>query len=149
VKRRRHSDEEAESPNVVRSEEELRVETTRHEVGRVRARKVIESEHITQVVPRAVEHADVERVAPQPGDSGQVETFPDGSMSVPVFEERLVVQKQLVVIERVIIRKQRTTEEHQIEADLRRERVEIDIDPEIADRTSDDSATTTRPVSER
>jgi uncharacterized protein (TIGR02271 family) len=137
MKRRR--DEEAESPSLVRSEEELHAHTTRHEVGRVRARKVVETEHVSQVVPSAVEHADVERLAPEPDDSGQVETLPDGSVSIPVFEERLVVQKQLVVIERVIIRKSRTTQDHQIDADLRREHIEIDVDPEITDRVSGDT----------
>jgi len=140
MKRHRHDDEEPQSPSVVRSEEELRVETTPHEMGRVRARKVVDTEHVTQVVPRAIEQADVERVAPDPDDSGQVETLPDGSVSIPVFEERLIVQKQLVVIERVIIRKSRTTHDHQIEADLRREHIEIDADPEISDRVSGDTS---------
>jgi len=140
MKWHRHDDEEPESPSVVRSEEELQVDTTRHEVGRVRARKVVDTEHVSQVVPRAIEHADVERVAPDRDDSGQVETLSDGSVSIPVVEERLVIQKQLVVIERVIIRKSRTTQDHQIEADLRREHVDIDVDPEISDRVSGDTS---------
>jgi uncharacterized protein (TIGR02271 family) len=61
-------------------------------------------------------------------------------VSIPLFEERLIVQKQLVVIERVIIRKHRTTEDHQIEADLRREHIEIDVDPKISDRVSGDTS---------
>jgi uncharacterized protein (TIGR02271 family) len=137
MKRRRH-DEEPESPSLVRSEEELHADTTRHEVGRVRARKVVDTEHVSQVVPSASEHAEVERVAPEPDDSGQVETLPDGSVSIPVFEERLVIQKQLVVIERVVIRKSRTTQDYQIEADLRREHIEIGVDPDIRDRVSGD-----------
>src|SRR5215210_7018536 len=99
---RRHQDRtpDPERPvEVVRSEEELRVGTAEHEVGRVRARKVVDSEHIEQVVPRYTEHADVERADAEPGDSGQMETLPDGSISIPLFEEELVVEKRVVVRE--------------------------------------------------
>jgi uncharacterized protein (TIGR02271 family) len=103
--------EDNETTSIVRSEEELRTGTEREEVGRVRARKVVDTEHVRQVVPRYTERADVERVAPEAEDSGQVETLPDGSVSIPVFEERLVIEKRLVVTERVIIRKWRTSED--------------------------------------
>jgi len=67
-----------------------------------------------------VEHADLEREAPEEGDSGEVEVLPDGSISIPVFEEELVVEKRLVVRERVIVRKQMVSEDRVVEADLRR-----------------------------
>ncbi|HZG96516.1 MAG TPA: DUF2382 domain-containing protein [Mycobacteriales bacterium] len=117
---------------VIRSEEELAVATEVHEVGRVRAHKEVDIDQHREVVPRGVEHADVERSTEiADGDSGQVETLPDGSISVPVFEERIFVEKRLVVRERVIIRKQTTTEEHVVEADLRRERVEIETEGDV------------------
>jgi uncharacterized protein (TIGR02271 family) len=134
--RREHDDDETAS--IVRSEEELRVGTERVEAGRVRARKVVDTEHVSQTVPRYVEHADVQRVAPDSVDSGRVETLPDGSISIPVFEERLVVEKRLVVTERVIIRKWREDEDQEVQAVLRRERIEIEVDPEIEDRVSGD-----------
>jgi uncharacterized protein (TIGR02271 family) len=81
-----------------------------------------------------VEQAKLERQAARDGDSGEVEVLSDGSISIPVFEEELVIEKRLVVRERVIVRKHTVTEERQVEADLRRERVEVDADPEIADR---------------
>jgi uncharacterized protein (TIGR02271 family) len=94
---------------------------------------------VERVVPRDTEYADVERELVEPGhDSGEVETLPDGSISIPVFEEQLVVEKRLVVRERVIIRKHRVTEEHRIEAELRRERVDIEVDDAIADRVQPD-----------
>ena len=119
---------------VIRSEEELDVATTAHEAGRVRARKVVEHEQVEQVVPVAVEHAATERVATLEGDSGQVETLPDGSMSIPVFEERLVVEKRLVVRERIIIRKHTVYEDQRVTADLARERVEIEAEESVGDR---------------
>ena len=124
-------------PSVVRSEEELHVDTTPIEAGSVRARKVIDRHHVEQVVPRGVEHAEVERVDAVEGDSGTVETLPDGTVSIPVFEEVLVVEKRLVVRERILIRKHTVTEEHVVEADLRRERVEVEVDETVAARVSE------------
>jgi uncharacterized protein (TIGR02271 family) len=133
-----HGDDAEPPAEVIRSEEELRVDTVQHEVGRVRARKVVETEHVEEVVPRYTEQAEVERADVEPGDSGEVETLPDGSISIPVFEEQLIVEKRLVVVERVILRKYRVSEDQHVEADLRRERVEIDTDPGIADKVTDD-----------
>ena len=36
----------------------------------------------------------------------------------------------------MIVRKHTVTEERLVEADLRRERVEVDVDPEVADRVT-------------
>jgi uncharacterized protein (TIGR02271 family) len=111
---------------VTRHEEELQVGTEGRETGRVRLRKHVEEEHVTQTVPRDIEYSEgLEKAAPTEGDSGEVETLPDGSLSVPIFEEELVVTKRLVVRERVILRKRTVTEERVVEADLRRERAEI------------------------
>ena len=61
-----------------------------------------------------------------PEDSGEIEYLEDGSVSIPVLEEELVVTKRTVVRERIIVRKQWITEAQRIQAELRRERVEID-----------------------
>lgn len=111
---------------VTRHEEELAVDTRVHEVGSVRARKRVETEGVDDIVPRGTEYADVERAEPSAGDSGEIETLPDGSVSIPLFEEELVVTKRLVVRERIIIRKRTVTEEKRIRADLRKERIEVD-----------------------
>jgi uncharacterized protein (TIGR02271 family) len=116
---------------VIRHEEELRIGAEQHELGAVRAEKRVESERVEELADRSVEHADMEREPAADGDSGEVLHLPDGSISIPVFEERLVVSKQLVVRERVVIRKHRTTEQHRIEAELRREHVEIEADPGV------------------
>jgi uncharacterized protein (TIGR02271 family) len=117
---------------VTRREEELQVGTETQETGRVRVKKHVETEHVQQAVPRDVEYSDgSERARPAEGDSGEVETLPDGSLSVPIFEEELVVTKRLVVRERIILRKRTVTEERLIEADLRRERAEIVTEGEV------------------
>ena len=114
-----------------RSEERLDVGTQVEESGRVRAVKHVDTERVEQTVPRGVEHAEVGRQPVAEGDSGQVETLPDGSLSIPVFEEQIVVEKRLVVRERVIVRKTTVYEEQVVSADLRRERVEIETDGDV------------------
>ena len=86
-----------------------------------------------ETIPQSVEQlADLERAAPNEGDSGEVEVLPDGSVSIPVLEEELVVEKRTVVRERVIIRKRTETRHEQIEATLRKERVAVDADEAFA-----------------
>lgn len=123
--------EPAEQIDLTLAEERLSTGTETYETGSVRARKKIDVERVEQVVPRGTEHADLERVAALDGDSGQVETLEDGSISIPVFEEQIVVEKRLVVRERVVLRKHTVYEEHKVTADLRRERLEIDTDGDV------------------
>ena len=110
------------------SEERLQVGTEREQVGSARAVKHVDVEHATARVERGTEHADLERsvVDDVETDSGEVETLPDGSISIPVFEEQLVITKRLVVRERVIVRKHTVYEEQVVSADLRRERLEVE-----------------------
>jgi hypothetical protein len=50
----------------------------------------------------------------------------DEVIRVPVIEERLVVEKRAVVTEMLVIRKRAVQEDRVVEADLRRERVEVE-----------------------
>ena len=113
---------------VVRSEEQLRVGTVTEQAGAVRAVKHVDVENVSTRVERGTEHADTERLAvvDAESDSGQVETLADGSLSIPVFEEQIVVTKRLVVRERVVIRKHTVYEEHVVSADLKKERLEVE-----------------------
>ena len=62
-------------------------------------------------------------------DSGEIEVLPDGSVSIPLFEEELVVTRRTVLRERVIVRKQLVSEWETVEADLRREQVVFEDEP--------------------
>ena len=115
-----------EDVTVVRHEEELAVGKSSEVAGVVRARKVVEADRVEEIVPRHVEQGDVERVGPNADDSGQIETLPDGSVSIPILEEELVVTKRTVVRERILIRKHTLTEHERVSAELRKERVEIE-----------------------
>ena len=115
--------------SVVRHEERAEVGYEQHETGRVRVRKHVETVPVEQVVPRNVEQVDVsERVEVDEHDSGEVIQLEDGSVSIPVFEEVLVVTKKLVVRERVIVRKETVVDEYTLQTELRREHVTVDAD---------------------
>jgi uncharacterized protein (TIGR02271 family) len=117
---------------VTRHEEHAVVGTELHEAGRVHVRKQVESYPIEEVVSRRIEHADdSERVPAPEGDSGEVETLEDGSVSIPIFEEVLVVTKRLVVRERVIVRKRTTIDEHRLQTELRREHVSVEAEGDV------------------
>ena len=121
-------DDRAAPSEVVRSEEQLRVGTVTEQAGAVRARKHVDVENVSTRVERGTEHAELERtpVTDAETDSGEVETLPDGSVSIPVFEEQIVISKRLVVRERVVLRKHTVYEEQVVSADLKRERLEVE-----------------------
>lgn len=114
-------------PSVLRHEEELDVTVQQTERGAVGVHTSVDVDEVTEVVPREREHfRDLERTTTvADADSGQIEQLDDGSISIPIFEERLVVTKQLIVRERVIVRKTTETIEEEIHAELRRERVDV------------------------
>jgi uncharacterized protein (TIGR02271 family) len=134
---RPYDDERAAEVTV--SEERLHVGSEREAVGSARAVKHVDVEQATARVERGSEHADLERAAVDDvdADSGEVETLPDGSISIPVFEEQLVITKRLVVRERVIVRKHTVYEEQVVTADLRRERLEVEA---VGDAVVEDPA---------
>ena len=115
------------------AEERLRVDTETEQLGTARAVKRVDTETVHARVDRGTEQADTERVdvLDADTDSGEVETLADGSVSIPVFEEQIVVTKRLVVRERVIVRKHTVYEDHVVTADLRRERLEVEGDGDV------------------
>jgi uncharacterized protein (TIGR02271 family) len=120
------------STETVLHEEHLATGTETVESGRVHVRKHVESHPVEYSVPRDIEQVDTsERIAVDEGDSGEVEVLDDGSVSIPVFEEVLVVTKRLVVRERVIVRKHTVVDEYQLQTELRREHVSVDADDSI------------------
>ena len=139
-----------EPASLVRHEEELRLGREAAEAGSVHVRKQVESHKVEELVPLQVEHFDeVEKRRPNDQDSGEVETLPDGSISIPILEEELVVTKRTVVRERVVIRKRTETEQRRVEAELRKERVDIGADPglEVSGETSDEEEERRDPAS--
>ncbi len=120
--------------SVVRHEERLVAAAVEREVGKVRIRKTLEDVAFDEVIPYAVEHAEIERVPPNPDDSGDIETLADGTVSIPVLEEQLVIEKRLVVTERLLVRKRVEVKEQRVTADLTREVVSVDADEAVDER---------------
>jgi uncharacterized protein (TIGR02271 family) len=118
---------------IVRHEEELlKIDKAWRGAGYLKARKLVDRVKLEEAVPRDVEELEYRTVpAGDAEDSGEIETLPDGSLSIPVYAEELIVTKRIVLKERVIISKRTVTETERIRVDLRRERVSIDADPGI------------------
>jgi uncharacterized protein (TIGR02271 family) len=124
--RRPRSD--SDDTSLVRHEEHARVDKQPEELGALRARREVVREQVQADYPRQTERLHSERVAVGEGDSGKIETLPDGSVSIPLFEEELVVTRKTVLRERVIIRKESVTETQTVKAELRKEQVHFDTD---------------------
>ncbi len=107
--------------------------------GARRVGKNVSVKRVAEYFPRDVEDIEMEHIDPNEEDSGEIETLPDGSLSIPILEEELVITKRVVVRERIIIRKRIQKEQVLVEADLRKERVSIVADPEVELRTGDPS----------
>jgi uncharacterized protein (TIGR02271 family) len=91
--------------------------------------KRIDGYTVKEVVERLAETVDVERVTVADGDSGEIETLPDGTISIPLLEEELVIETRVVVRERVLVRRRIVEEETPVRVELRRERLEIKREP--------------------
>jgi uncharacterized protein (TIGR02271 family) len=124
---------------VLREEQIARVDAAWRGSGSVRARKVVDTYRVVDDVPVRVDEVVVDRVPVEADDSGRIETLPDGSISIPFYEEEVVVEKRTILRERVIIRRDVVTETERVETELRKERVEIEADEGI-EVDLDDSA---------
>lgn len=126
--------QEADHPEgLTRHEEELQIGSRSVEAGTIRAEKRVTTERVSVLTTRQIEHFDsVDRVPPNEQDSGQIETLADGSVSIPILEEELVITKRLVVRERVILQKRVELDHQTVEAELRREHISVDTDPPVA-----------------
>ena len=103
-------------------------------VGFLRAKKRIEAVRVQEAVERTGEDLDLERLPASADDPGGVLTLPGGGISIPIYEEEVVVTKRVVLKERVVIRKRIETQSVSVNTELRRERIEIDVDEGLEDR---------------
>lgn len=128
----RHLDDPRDEVAVDLHRERLDVGTTTRDAGGVRLRTEVTSYPLEQRLAREVEDVSgTERVPVAEGDSGEVEVLPDGSVSVPVLEEVLVVTKEVRVRERVVVRKSTVVDEHVVRTELRREHVAVEAEGDV------------------
>lgn len=117
------------SAYLTRSEEELAVGKRKVKAGEVDVHKRVETEHVREKVPVTREEVTVER-RPLSGDAaraaGSRAEIRDDEIRVPVMAEEVVVDKRAVPKEELVIRKEAVRDEKTIEADLKKERIEVD-----------------------
>lgn len=106
------------------SEEQLRVDRERRQAGEVQIDKHVETRHVEERVPTRHEEVVIER---RPATAGMDASprIEEDEIRVPVTEERLVVEKRAVPVEEVVVRKRDVIEEETVDAELRRERVDV------------------------
>ena len=113
---------------MTRSEEELRVGTTRRERGRVRLRKFVTTEQVEQVVPVRRERVRVEREPITDANLDAATSGPEISEEeheVILREEEPVVEKRVVPRERVRLDKDTVTGEERVAEEVRKEQIEV------------------------
>jgi uncharacterized protein (TIGR02271 family) len=116
---------------MTRSEEELRVGTTKRETGRARLRKFVVTEDVERTVPVQREEVRVER---EPiTDANRDAALSGGDITeeeheVTLHAEEPVVQKDVVPKERVRMDTDVVTDERQISEDVRKERIDTEGD---------------------
>jgi uncharacterized protein (TIGR02271 family) len=114
---------------MTRSEERLDVGTRTEEVGRARLRKYVVTENATETVPVSREEVRVER---EPITDANVGNAMDGPAiseeehEVTLHAERPVVEKEAVPVERVRLDKETVTDTETVNADLRKEQIDVD-----------------------
>lgn len=122
--RTRLSDRGAEE-RITRSEEELAIGKRAVQAGEVAVRKTVETERVSERVPVMREEVTVERRPVSAADVGDVEIGED-RIVVPVTEEEVIVDKRPVAKEEVVLRTREVEDTEDVEADLRRERIDVD-----------------------
>jgi uncharacterized protein (TIGR02271 family) len=116
---------------MTRSEEELRVGTATGERGRARLHKWVETEHVSETVPVSHEEIRVVREPITEANRDRALSGPDiteNTHEIVLNEERVVVAKETIPRERVRLEKETVTEERPVEADLRKERIDVEGD---------------------
>ncbi|CAN5419509.1 PRC and DUF2382 domain-containing protein [soil metagenome] len=112
---------------MTRSEEELHIGKSQKEAGRVRLKKYVVTENVTQTVPVEREEVRVER---EPITDSNVDQATSGSditeeeHEVVLHEEEVVTEKRVVPKERVQLSKDTVTAEQQVSEEVRKEQIE-------------------------
>jgi uncharacterized protein (TIGR02271 family) len=139
---------------MTRSEERLLVGKEQVEAGRAGLHKYVTTEHVATAVPLTRERVVVEREAIDESNIDKAMAGPDikeAEYEVALREERAVAQKETIPVERVRMKKVQEQTQDYVEADLRKEHIEVtDTTGTVstAEKTLDD-ATRTRATSTR
>jgi uncharacterized protein (TIGR02271 family) len=115
--------------SMTRSEEEMRVGTREKDIGKVRLRKFVETEPVTEDVQLRRERATIERTPIDKPVGGDI-SMGEEELEVELHEDEPVVEKRAVAKEEVRLGKEEDVETARVQEQLRRERIEEQRDPE-------------------
>jgi hypothetical protein len=118
-------------PAVTRAEEELVIRRTPRPFGSARIRKELVARPVTEEVELSADRVVIDEVEVPEGaeDSGEVETTPEGHLSVPVLAQRLVVRTETYVARRLVVRRVREPHRREVvREELLAERVVVEAD---------------------
>jgi uncharacterized protein (TIGR02271 family) len=122
------------TPWVVRSEERLRVDTEEYEAARVRLRKYVVTEEVSQSVPVQREELLIERepITTATLDSDAADSlFQEEAVEFVGREEHAVVTgKETVAVERVRLGRTKVTGRATVREQVRKERIDSSVDGE-------------------
>lgn len=117
---------ERDEARVTRAEEELAIGKRRVRSGEVNLKKHVETEHVSQPVAVKREEVTIDRKPAAEGRTASPPALTEDEIRVPVTEEEIVVDKRPVVKEEIVVKKKAVEDTRTVEADLKKERVEID-----------------------
>jgi uncharacterized protein (TIGR02271 family) len=116
---------------LIRQEERIQVGKEMLETGRVRLHKYVDVEPIDQAIHIFHEEYDVERM-PIAADEQISANIQEGEQEIILHQERAVLRKEVVPVERVRLMAKRIEEDTTVHDELRRERIEIEPDQAYA-----------------
>jgi uncharacterized protein (TIGR02271 family) len=132
----------AEGDWLVRQEERLQVGIEQLETGRVRLHKYVDVENIEQPVHLFHEEYEIERIPLSADDQSRISSdLAEGELEIILHEERPVLRKERVPVERVRLRPRRVEEDTTVRDQVRRERIEIEPDQAFASTRRDEFGT--------
>ena len=110
---------------ITRSEEQLTVDTQRVEAGRARMRKFVVTEQETLTVPVSHDEVRIVREPLQPGDAVDGAAIGEDVVEVVLWQDKVLVDKQVVGVEKVKLATQTVTEQQQVTGEVRKEQIEV------------------------
>jgi len=116
---------------MTRSEEQLRVGTEKVQTGKARLRKYVVTENVATTVPVTREEVRVERepiTAANRRDAMEGPAISEEEHEVVLTEERVVVTKETVPVERVKLATDTVTEDQVVSEEVRKEQIETEGD---------------------
>jgi uncharacterized protein (TIGR02271 family) len=137
-----HGVTEDEAMRLVLSEEELAIGKRQVAAGEVGVHKYVETERVHEEVQLRHEEVDVQRRPITDGYSAAGATIGQNEdIRIPLHAEEAIVEKRVVPTEEIIVRKREVVETEGVDAELRRERAEVDretTNPTLRDDRLDD-----------